>query len=100
MLDNLTSRNDPFKKTELAGKTKRKKGRGKRNLSCPPHHMYDVLSHTREDTIPGQQCNDRGYNASEIEHGVSHQPFHSPVGIGWRMAYWAGSIVNQSHKEK
>lgn len=59
MLDNLTSCNDPFKKIELAGKMKRKKGRGKRNLSCPPHHMYDVLSHTREDTIPGQQCNDR-----------------------------------------
>lgn len=57
MLDNLTSRNDPLNKIELAGKTKRKKGRGKRNLSCPPNHMYEVLSHMREDTIPGQQGN-------------------------------------------
>ena len=92
--NNLTGYNDPLKNVVLADKTNRG------YISCPRNRTYEVLSYMRKDTIPGQQCNYWWYNASEVEHRGSHQSFHSPVGIGWRMAYWAGSIVNQSHKEK
>jgi len=58
-LDNLTSYNEPLKKTDLASNAKRKRESGKINVSCPPNHMHkDMRKDMREDTTPGQQRND------------------------------------------
>lgn len=100
-LDNLTTNNQLLKETQLA--VRQNKRWGVENVLALPIICMKCLyiqKKTWEKIIPGQQCNNWWYNASEIEHRVSHQPFHGPVGIGWRMADWARSIVNQSHKEK